>query len=159
MALVDRPPGALLRAALKAPIWLYRLRLGWLLGNRFLCISHRGRKTGKARRTVVEVVRFEPATPEATVIAGWGPSTQWYRNLEAAPAEEVTLGRHRWPHPEQRFLDEPERVALLGSYTREHPLAARELARAFGVSDLDDEEVVRLAQRTRAVVFRPSGGD
>ena len=158
MALIDRPPGPLLRVALRAPTWLYRARLGWLAGARFLYIAHRGRRTGKTRHTVVEVVHFDRDAPEVAVIAGWGPSTQWYRNLEAAPAEEVRVGRLRWRHPEQRFLDERERVALLASYVREHPLAAKELGRAFGVPSFDDGEVTALAERTRAVAFRPSAG-
>ncbi len=156
MALLDRPPGRYLRRALRAPAWLYRARLGWLLGNRFLCISHTGRSTGRDRHAVVEVVRFDTAASEATVIAGWGPRTQWYRNLESAPAEEVTIGRRRWPRPRQRFLDEAEREAVLHSYAEDHPLAARELGRAFGVAGLDDRQISRLARRTRAVAFCPT---
>jgi deazaflavin-dependent oxidoreductase (nitroreductase family) len=156
MALLDRRPGRFSRALLRAPGWLYRARLGWVLGDRFLYFSHRGRRTGRTRHTVVEVVRFDRAAPEATVIAGWGPASQWYRNLEAAPAEEVVIGRSRWSHPGHRFLDEPERESLLRSYAREHPLAAKELGRAFGVSRLDEGEIAQLAERTRAVAFRPS---
>lgn len=155
MALVDRRPGPLMRALLRAPTGLYRVGLGWLLGTRFLYIVHRGRRTGKLRRTVVEVVRFDRDGPEASVIAGWGPSTQWYRNLEAGPAEEVRVGRHRWRHPAQRFLDRRERAGLLASHARSYPRAARGLGRAFGVSDLSDDA---LAERARAVAFGPGDG-
>jgi len=158
VALIDRPPGPVLKVFLKAPIWLYRFHLGWLLGNRFLCIAHRGRKSGKLHRTVVEVVRFGREAPEVSVVAGWGPSTQWYRNLEAASPEEVIVGRRHWRDPQQRFLDEPERVELLASYASEHPTAARELGRAFGVADLGEEGIAGLASRTRAVAFKPSSG-
>jgi deazaflavin-dependent oxidoreductase (nitroreductase family) len=126
------------------------------MGKRFLCISHRGRRSGEAHHTVVEVVRFDPGVPEAAVIAAWGPGAEWYRNLEAAPADEVVLGRHRWPHPGQRFLDETQRAELFRAYVNEHPLAARGLGRAFGASFLDPAEIARLAGRTRAVAFRPS---
>jgi len=104
---------------------------------------------------VVEVVRFDRAAPEVTVIAGWGPSTQWYRNLEVAPAEEVVIGRRRWPDPGHRFLDEPERVAVLRSYVEDHPRAARVLGRVFDYSEIDDRAITGIAERTRAVAFRP----
>lgn len=149
----------MIKAFLKAPVWLYRVRLGWLFGNRFLCITHRGRKSGKLRRTVVEVARFDREALEVSVVAGWGPSTQWYRNLEAAPPEEVIVRRRCWRHPHQRFLDDSERVELLTTYVRDHPAAARELGRAFGVSNLDEEGIAGLASRTRAVAFRSSGGN
>lgn len=138
------------------PGLLYRAHLGWLLGDRFLYIVHRGRKTGKLRRTVVEVVRFAEVGPEATVVAGWGPETHWYRNLEVAGAAEVTVGRRRWRQPGQRFLDQRQRVELLTGYVREHPRAARELGRIFGFAELDEAAVAALAERTRAVAFRPS---
>jgi hypothetical protein len=31
-----------LRKLLRAPIWLYRARLGFLLGHRFVYVAHRG---------------------------------------------------------------------------------------------------------------------
>jgi deazaflavin-dependent oxidoreductase (nitroreductase family) len=133
-----------------------------LLGDRFLYFSHRGRRTGRTRHTVVEVARFDREMSEATVIAGWGPATRWYRNLEAAPALEVAVGRRRWSNPGQRFLCEVEREAVLRSYvlrsySEEHPRAARELGRAFGARRLDASELARIAARTRAVAFRPVG--
>lgn len=156
MALLDHTPGPLLRAFLRAPTWLYRARLGWLLGNRFLYMVHRGRRTGKARYTVVEVIRFDRDLPEVFAIAGWGPHTQWYENLRAAPAAKVRFGRHHWPRPEQRFPGQEEREELLSAYAREHPRAARELGRAFGATELNEKEIARLAMRTRAVAFRPA---
>jgi hypothetical protein len=41
---------------LRMPIWLYRLRLGWLLGNRFLMLTHIVRKSGQPPQSVLEVV-------------------------------------------------------------------------------------------------------
>ena len=68
----------------------------------------------------------------------------------------MIVGRHRWPCPEQRFLDEPARMSLLSSYAREHPRAATELGRVFGLTDLGEEQIAELAERTRAVAFRES---
>jgi deazaflavin-dependent oxidoreductase (nitroreductase family) len=157
MAPADRsPPGRLTRAFLRAPTLLYRVRLGWLLGNRFLCIVHRGRRTGKLRRTVVEVVHFDRETPEALVVAGWGPRTQWYRNLEAEPALEVMLGHRRWREPRQRFLDEGERVRALEVYAEEHPRAARSLAKVLGAPGTDRRSLAAMAARLPSVAFRPA---
>ncbi len=40
-----------------------------------------------------------------------------YRNLEAAPAIGVDIGRRRWSEPEQRFLDE-ESIAGMAARIR-----------------------------------------
>lgn len=66
-------PTGLLRRFLKLPNLLYRRHLGWLLGHRFLLLAHRGRKTGLIRRTVLEVVYYDPATRES------GSSPDWAR--------------------------------------------------------------------------------
>jgi hypothetical protein len=57
-------PTGWVRALLRLPILLYRLHLGWLLGHRFLLLTHVGRKSGLQRRTVLEVVRILLANPE-----------------------------------------------------------------------------------------------
>jgi hypothetical protein len=64
-------PHGLLRLGFKLPIALYRARLGWLLGHRFLLLTHRGRKSGKIHQTVLEVVRYDPATRESVALSAW----------------------------------------------------------------------------------------
>jgi deazaflavin-dependent oxidoreductase (nitroreductase family) len=79
-----------------------------VLGHRLLYIAHRGRRTGARREVVVETVRYDPAAPEAVVVAAWGGAPDWYRNLRTAPAVEVRLGGRRWVAPEHRHLDAAE---------------------------------------------------
>ena len=42
-----KPPTGISRLLFRAPIWLYDLNLGWIMGNRFLKITHIGRVSGK----------------------------------------------------------------------------------------------------------------
>jgi hypothetical protein len=44
----QRPAGAF-KALLKTPVWLYRGRLGFLMGHRFLLITHLGRQSAHPR--------------------------------------------------------------------------------------------------------------
>ncbi|KAA5828376.1 nitroreductase family deazaflavin-dependent oxidoreductase [Saccharopolyspora hirsuta] len=157
MALTDRKPRGLLRILLRAPIYLYRARLGWLAGHRFVYLAHRGRRTGARREVVVEVVRYDPDVPEVVVVAAWGKNPDWYRNIQAAPAIEVRLGGHRWPEPEHRFLDGPEVQRVLSAYQQNHPGAWKRLAPLLGFpADPADERWPEVAASTRAIAFRPS---
>lgn len=61
----ERPTGVR-RMLYRLPVWLYRARLGVLLGTRFVLINHVGRKTGRWRQVVVEVVDRDPATGAVT---------------------------------------------------------------------------------------------
>jgi deazaflavin-dependent oxidoreductase (nitroreductase family) len=152
-----RPPGRLLRLVFKAPIMLYRLHLGWLLGNRFILLTHTGRTTGRARRTVVEVVAYDRSIPEVVVIAAWGDRAQWVRNLKAHPAISVQLGRVRWSHPEHRFPGPAQTAAAIAGYRSRHPFAARVLARLLGwPQDVDDPGYQRFMRTLCAVALRPA---
>jgi deazaflavin-dependent oxidoreductase (nitroreductase family) len=79
----------------RLPVLLYRARLGWLLGKRFVLIEHMGRRSGKWRTTVVEVVAYDRADRSCVVAAGFGPRSDWYRNLIAHPQTHIHLGRRR----------------------------------------------------------------
>ena len=65
-------PAGILRLVFRLPTYLYRYRFGWLLGHRFLLLTHRGRKTGRVHQTVLEVIAYDSATRESIVLSGWG---------------------------------------------------------------------------------------
>jgi deazaflavin-dependent oxidoreductase (nitroreductase family) len=117
------PPTGVLRALLGLPVHLYHARLGVLLGHRFLLLVHTGRKTGLHRETVLEVVRYDPATRESVVAAGWGRRTGWLHNVEAGLAHEVRTGRQRFA-PAYRILPPDEAERIFADYERRNRLIA-----------------------------------
>jgi deazaflavin-dependent oxidoreductase (nitroreductase family) len=97
--------------------WLaYRLGLGWLLGHRVVLLEHRGRTTGRPVRTVLHVVRWDPAARHVLVAVAPGPGADWYRNVLAHPPVRVTIGRERnvpgcaVPLPDDEARSELERA-------------------------------------------------
>jgi deazaflavin-dependent oxidoreductase (nitroreductase family) len=154
--LAASPPRGVLRVALAAPRWLYRLHLGWVLGHRFLLLTHRGRRSGRLYTTVVEVARYDPTTRESVVVSGWGDRANWYRNLQVAPALEIETGGQRYV-PIQRFLTSEEVYRELRDYLRRNRWAVGIVRRLFGLrfdgSDADRARVALL----RGVAFRPAG--
>jgi deazaflavin-dependent oxidoreductase (nitroreductase family) len=153
---IDRRPSGWRRWLLDLPLVLDRLHLNVLLGDRFVVVVHRGRRSGRVRRTALEVVRHHPATGEVVVASGWGAKSGWYRNLQAAPALEIHHGRRRF-RPFQRFLSEAHAARAMRAYVADHPAAARVLGRWMTGSDFDGspEAVARLVARVPFVAFRP----
>lgn len=130
--MTSTPPHPLLRPLLRAPALFFRVGLGRVFGHRFLLLEHRGRKSGRLHRTPLEVVQWDAARHEATVITGWGMRSDWYRNIAASPAVAVRIGGARWPAPAVRFLTPDETFALLDAYRHEHRIAARFISRLLG---------------------------
>ena len=148
-------PTRILKLAFRAPIYLYRLELGWLLGHRFLLLIHQGRTSEHVYHTVLEVVRYDRATKESVVLSGWGARADWYRNIKANPALEIWTAGERYI-PQQRFLAPEENHALISEYASNHSLAFQFLARVFGYP-LGGTEAERrtFAESLRLVAFRP----
>lgn len=139
---------------------LYRWRLGWLLGHRFLLLIHVGRRSGVRHETVVEVVHYDDATHEAIVLSGWGTSADWYRNVLASTSSEIIIGRQRWV-AEHRVLDEREAVAVFAEYEHRNrmvkPVVNRVLTSLLGWRyDSTEEARQRLVAQLPMVAFRPA---
>ena len=99
----------------RAPVYLYRWGLGWLFGKRCLLLTHIGRRTGRRRQTVLEVVEYRKQGPEVVVVNGFGRDSDWIRNIEANPMEEVTVGSQHFV-ASHRFLGEEEATKVMRDY-------------------------------------------
>ena len=157
MALTARRTRGWMRLLFRAPLLLYRLRMGWLLGHRFVYVAHRGRHTGRRRETVLEVVRYDPDRSEVFVVSGWGTRSDWYRNLRSGPPLEVRIGRRSWLSPRCRPLDAAETVQVLDAYRRAHPRAWRRLAPLMGLT-VEGNQASTAISRIPALVLRPAVG-
>jgi deazaflavin-dependent oxidoreductase (nitroreductase family) len=152
-------PNRAVTTLLRLPAAMYRANAGWVLGHRFLCLTHRGRRTGRRYRTVLEVLAWEPATREAIVISGFGRRANWYRNVLAGGAVEVEIARECWL-PRVRALGPTEAVEVLADYERRNrpltPVVRKVLSRLARI-EYDGSPAARLAvvDALPQVAFRP----
>lgn len=135
-------PAGLFKHFLHAPTWLYRCHLGFVVGKRFLMIEHRGRKSRKLYRTVLEVAGRNQNRGEWIVNSGTGPNADWYRNVKAGGVDAVSIGSARRPAG-VRFLQADEAASVFADYERAHRKAAAKLMDMMGVS-YDGTEVGRI---------------
>lgn len=152
-------PSRLLKVVFDSPAVLYRIGFGWLLGKRFAVVTHRGRKTGQLRETVLEVLLFDPDNKESVVVSAYGTRADWYRNLLVLPALRVRTGRMDYV-PEQRFLTEDEAREAANEFTRRHPWEAKLVPRVLpaigaAVPKHSDSAPEDLLASLPMVAFRP----
>lgn len=101
------------RAGLGAPI-----NATHRLTGRIMVLGTVGRKSGLMRRTPLN---YAPGADEVYALAGFGPRTDWYRNLQEHPFAELWLPTGCW-------LAEAEEVREPGDRLR----AVREVLQASG---------------------------
>ncbi len=156
-------PNPLLRRAIGAPALLYRIGAGRLLGHRFLLLTHRGRRSGRIYRTILEVVGWDAERREAVVMSGFGPRAGWYLNALDGGAEEVRIAAARF-RPAVRQPQTDEAVQVVAGYERRNrsvaPLVRALFSRLAGFRyDGSEEARERLVDALPLIAFRePSAG-
>ena len=137
-----QPPRGIKAIPWRLPIWLYRLGLGGLLGSRFLLLTHQGRKTGKPRQNVLEVVRNDQPNNQYYVVSGFGEYSDWYKNISKNPEVYIQLGWKSFPAKAERLVSE-EASQIILDYTKEYPGNLKALASLVGYEIEHTEEGYR----------------
>jgi deazaflavin-dependent oxidoreductase (nitroreductase family) len=109
---------------------------------------------------VLEVVDSDRETGEIIVISGFGPSADWFRNLQAAPAVEIAIARRRF-RPQHRIIDEAEAAGVLAGYERRNRVIAPIVRQVLGwlagwPCDGSDAARARVVRQLPMVAFRPT---
>lgn len=135
-------------------VFMWKIGMGrminfWPAGiGRILVIRHRGRKTGKEYLTPVN---YAIVDHEIYCMAGFGPGTDWYRNLLANPDVQLWLPEGRRFAHATDVSDSPQRPVLF----REIAIASGFAAPLFGVDPrkLTDEQMAKIGKGYRFVHF------
>ncbi|TDU83264.1 deazaflavin-dependent oxidoreductase (nitroreductase family) [Kribbella voronezhensis] len=121
----------------RSPIPLYRWGFGRLFGSRLMMLEHRGRTTGQRRYVVLEVVDREPES--LIIVSGYGPSSQWYRNILATPDVRIWTGATKDVLARATPVPSSETPSLLESYRGRHRRAAKALGRTLDIPELIED--------------------
>jgi deazaflavin-dependent oxidoreductase (nitroreductase family) len=149
-------------------LMMWRLGLGpWVnawpeVGGRIMVITHTGRKSGLRRRTPVNYALVDG---EIYCTAGFGPVSDWYRNIVAQPQVEVWLPDGWWAGVAEEITDTKLRAPLLRQVLIASGFAAR-AERIDPVAMTNDElsaatadyRLIRI-RRTEARTGRNGPGD
>lgn len=123
-------PSGLKKLAARMPLTLYRTGFGWVLGGRFLRLTHLGRKSGLPRQVVLEVAGRDGDV--VRIASGFGHGSQWFRNITSNPEVTVQIGRRLYSAT-ARPLDPSRSGRAMVEYAARHPRLARRLMRVCGI--------------------------
>lgn len=152
-----KPPRGLARLGWRSMIYVYRLGLGGLFGERMLLLNHTGRRSGRPRQAVLEVVHHDPRTGAYIVASGFGEKSDWFRNVTAHPAVTIQVGSKTMPARAERLSVE-EAADILLDYNRRHPALLRNLSWILGYrTDGSEADIRFFATVIPLVAFHPRG--
>jgi len=151
------PPGGLKLKLFRAPLYFYRFKLGFLLGERFIHLRHWGRKSGKLKETVLEVIDQDKANKKVFSGSGFGEKSQWFKNISANNSVFVTL-RNRQYEATARVLSADEAKDVLLRYVKTHPKSIHGVARLSGYDiDGSEQDILEFSQIIKVVEFTLGG--
>ena len=135
-------------------VFMWKIGMGAILNawprvtGRIMVIQHRGRRSGKV---YVTPVNYAIVDNEIYCTAGFGPKTDWYRNILANPCVELWLPGGQRRARATDFSSSPRRVPLL----REIMIASGFAAPLLGVDQkkLGDEQIAKIGKDYRLVHF------
>ena len=155
--LTNKRPQGLLRFFLRMPILLYRARLGRLLGDRFLMLTHLGRKSDLPREVVLEVVHHDLETDAYFIAAGWREKADWFLNIQVNPQVHVMVNRRLF-YAQAQISQPPKAAEIFYIYALRHPKAFRELSRMMTgtVMQPTKDDCFNLAQSVPLVMLMPA---
>jgi len=155
---VGKKPSGMAKWFYQSPKWLYRARLGFVFGSRFLLLEHKGRKSGTVYQTPLEVAYYDDERDEYVVTSGTGTKADWYRNTQADPSVVIWVGSKRYP-AEARFLTTEQAVEVMKGYEERHPKTAEKLESKMGVShDETHESWKAMMEQIPMIGFTPDRG-
>lgn len=156
MPIGKKKPRGVVRFGFRIPIWFYRMRLGWVFRERFLMLTHKGRKSGRLHQTVIEVVRHDKNTDTYFVASGFGYNADWFLNIKHDPNVAITVNQ-RTLSVRARFLSESDSARELLEYAIRHPIAFRELSRILTGKSIEasEENCRQFAESVPMIAFEP----
>ena len=147
------PPVGLKLKLFRAPLYFYRFKLGFLLGERFIRLGHWGRKSGALKETVIEVIDQDKANRKLFSASGFGEKSQWFKNISVNDSVFITL-RNTQYKATARVLSADEAKDVLLRYVKAHPKSIKAVAKLSGYDiDGSEQDVIDFSQIVKIVEF------
>ncbi len=154
---IPDPPRGLKAIPWRLPIWLYRLKLGRMLGHRLLLLHHIGRVSGLPRQAVLEVVKFDKETNTHFVASGFGEKADWFLNIMASPEVTIQVAGIEFPVRGER-LNPQDAESIFADYHQRNPKALQGLSKLIGyeISDNQTEMLEFFTKEIPVIALRPT---
>ena len=152
---IRRPKGLLL-LGFRLPVWLYRFRIGWLMGKRMIYFEHIGRKSGIKRRSIVEIIRYDQEQDIYFVVSGYGEKADWFRNIMKTPRVFAQVAGRRFNANVER-LSQERALEEFQDYAHRNPKMFKYLGNLIGIKlEGTEEEVEQLSRILPVIAFKPN---
>ncbi|MFN8382440.1 MAG: nitroreductase family deazaflavin-dependent oxidoreductase [Anaerolineales bacterium] len=154
---LEKRPSKLLKFFFKVPLFFHKIGFGgWerLIGAQWMLITTVGRKTGKPRQTMVDVMDYDKATDTYYIEAAYGERADWYKNIQSNPIFEGQVGRRKFKAKAGALSSEGSGDLLVQFY-RQKPAYTRSVMAMAGMKFEDEDELRELGKNLMLLAVKP----
>jgi deazaflavin-dependent oxidoreductase (nitroreductase family) len=148
----EYPTGGWLRVAFKAPLYLWRMGLGFLIGRYIMVITTFGRKSGLPRSTGAE---WHPLRGSKFVPVNYGERAQWYKNIQANPHVTIQTAHGTERVTARRITDDAELIEAYHVIQARNPMMTQWFLESKGIQD-SEADILAHKDRIFLVTFDPT---
>jgi deazaflavin-dependent oxidoreductase (nitroreductase family) len=151
-------PRGLLKFFFKVPLFLHRIGLVWWIekftGAQWMLVTTTGRKSGKPRQVMVDVVDYDSQTDTYYIEAAYGRRADWVRNIEANPDFRARVGKRKFAARAEFLPPEmaEEKLILL---VRRVPKYARAVMKMAGMTYQNEAELRQIGRNMLMLAVQP----
>jgi deazaflavin-dependent oxidoreductase (nitroreductase family) len=124
----------------KAPLNLWRLGLGPVLGQYLLVLTHKGRKSGRIYHTMVE---YHELNENIYIPVAFGPQTDWYQNISAHPQVTVQTANGSESRTAVRVTDDQEILDVFAYFLKRDPPLTKIYLKTLGIEPEPDDVIAK----------------
>ncbi|MHB8777953.1 MAG: nitroreductase family deazaflavin-dependent oxidoreductase [Anaerolineales bacterium] len=157
MSAFDKRPNRLLKFFFKVPVWFHNMGFGgWerLIGAQWMLIATAGRKTGKRREVMVDVMDYNKAADTYYIEAAYGAHADWFRNLQSNPIFEAQVGRRKFKARAGALSNEGAGEMLVQFYRRK-PAYTRSVMAMAGMKFKNEDDLRAIAKNITLLAVKP----
>ena len=129
---------------------------GWerLFGLEWMMLITTGRKSGKKRYSMVDVLLYDQGSDTYYIEVGFGKGSDWYQNLQANPLFEAQVRRRRFKATAEE-LSSDRAGDMMVRFVRRRPLYSKSVMKMVGISFRTEEELRRVASQMVLLAVHP----
>ncbi len=154
---MQKHPGRLLKFFFKMPLFMHKIGFGgWerIIGAQWMLITTIGRKTGKRRETMVDVMKYDKANDTYFIEAAYGARADWYKNIQSNPVFEAQVGRRKFT-ARAGALSTEGASELLVQFYRQKPAYTRSVMAMAGMKFNGENELRELGKNLTLLAVKP----
>ncbi|HNK63809.1 MAG TPA: nitroreductase family deazaflavin-dependent oxidoreductase [Anaerolineales bacterium] len=161
MTMLEKRPNSLMKFFFKIPLFMHKIGFGgWerLIGAEWMLITTTGRKSGKRRETMVDVMDYDKPTDTYYIEAAYGARADWYKNIQSTPVFEAQVGQRKFK-AQASELDAKGTGEMLVQFYRRKPAYTRSVMAMVGMKFKNEEELREIGNKLTLLAVRPLSPD